>query len=233
MKRASKKPCDLSESLHRRLNSYALAASAAGVSALALAMPVEGKIVYTPAHHVIKENDRYRLRLNRSADFELVDFVNCSEVFSAGPAASQPRPLQCNGYLTISGGGNGIEGTSNASSFDAAAFQRGAEIGSQGAFKSRAVMCDVLDSSGTVLGHWHNVKSRYLGLNFVMNGKTHYGWARLSVKVQKYHITAVLTGYAYETVPNKPIIAGRTKGPDVVTVRDVSLGRLATGKAAN
>jgi hypothetical protein len=27
-------------------------------------------------------------------------------------------------------------------------------------------------------------------------------------------ITAVLTGYAYETIPNKPIITGKTKGPD-------------------
>jgi hypothetical protein len=27
-------------------------------------------------------------------------------------------------------------------------------------------------------------------------------------------IKATLTGYAYESIPNKPIIAGRTKGPD-------------------
>jgi hypothetical protein len=27
-------------------------------------------------------------------------------------------------------------------------------------------------------------------------------------------ITAVLTDYAYETIPNKPIITGKTKGPD-------------------
>jgi hypothetical protein len=32
MKRTSRKPSNLSESLHQRLNSYALAASAAGVS---------------------------------------------------------------------------------------------------------------------------------------------------------------------------------------------------------
>jgi hypothetical protein len=27
-------------------------------------------------------------------------------------------------------------------------------------------------------------------------------------------VTAVLTGYAYETIPNKTIVAGQTKGPD-------------------
>jgi hypothetical protein len=52
-----------------------------------------------------------------------------------------------------------------------------------------------------------------------VNGKVHYGWARFaSVKASACNggpaVTAVLTGYAYETTPNKPIIAGQTKGPD-------------------
>jgi hypothetical protein len=42
-------------------------------------------------------------------------------------------------------------------------------------------------------------------------------------------ITGTLTGYAYETVANKPIIAGKTKGPDVITARPASLGHLAHG----
>jgi hypothetical protein len=32
-------------------------------------------------------------------------------------------------------------------------------------------------------------------------------------------IVATLTGYAYETIPNKPIVAGATKGSDVITDR--------------
>ena len=44
----------------------------------------------------------------------------------------------------------------------------------------------------------------------------------------------MLTGYAYETVPNKPIIAGKTKGPDVATLpmetRAGTLGHLALGE---
>jgi hypothetical protein len=50
------------------------------------------------------------------------------------------------------------------------------------------------------------------------------------VKVRKYHITATLTGYAYETIPNKPIIAGETNGPDAFTVQERSLGHLAAGR---
>ena len=77
-------------------------------------------------------------------------------------------------------------------------------------------------------------KNRYLGLQFVINGQVHYGWARLSVSLtdpslNKFGIYAVLTGYAYEDVPNKPIITGKTKGPDVITLDPATLGHLAGG----
>src|SRR5579864_1174953 len=50
MKRPARVPLQLSESLHKRLSAYALAASAAGVGVLALAQPTEARIVYTPKH---------------------------------------------------------------------------------------------------------------------------------------------------------------------------------------
>jgi hypothetical protein len=45
-----RKTARISDSIHRQLNLYALAASAAGVGMLALAEPAEAKIVYTPTH---------------------------------------------------------------------------------------------------------------------------------------------------------------------------------------
>jgi len=86
-----------------------------------------------------------------------------------------------------------------------------------------------------VWGSWINVKNRYLGVKFKIEGEAHYGWARLSVKVQEpFTITATLTGYAYETIPNKPIIAGMTQGPDLITLQrdptDGTLGSLALGR---
>jgi len=65
-----------------------------------------------------------------------------------------------------------------------------------------------------VHGYWANVRNRYLGLKFEINGQIHYGWARLSVQRQQYHLTATLTGYAYETIPNTEIKAGQTSGGD-------------------
>jgi hypothetical protein len=44
----------------------------------------------------------------------------------------------------------------------------------------------------------------------------------------------VMTGYAYETIPKRPIIAGKTKGQDVMTLPidtyPGTLGQLARGE---
>jgi len=115
----------------------------------------------------------------------------------------------------------------------------GARIGPKQRFAHNATsMAHFYTSSGQIItssGPWKNVKSRYLGLKFFINSKTHYGWARLSVTVHRdgiYGISAILTGYAYETVSNKPIIAGKTKDPDVITLEPGSLGGLAAGARA-
>jgi len=53
--------------------------------------------------------------------------------------------------------------------------------------------------------------------------------ARMTVKTAHNDFTAILTGYAYETIPGKGIVTGKTKGPDVTTVAPASLGHLAAG----
>jgi hypothetical protein len=75
MKRPARVASKLPESLHRRLNAYALAASAAGVGLLALAQPAGAKIVYTHVHHVIEPGHTYYLDfLGRGVtDFTLVN----------------------------------------------------------------------------------------------------------------------------------------------------------------
>ena len=54
----------------------------------------------------------------------------------------------------------------------------------------------------------------YLGLEFSIKGKVHFGWARFVTDFSPRPPTAELTGYAYETIPGKPIVAGATKGPE-------------------
>jgi hypothetical protein len=80
---------------------------------------------------------------------------------------------------------------------------------------------DPLHCHGGRNGAWVNVTDRYLGLRFQVSGRTHYGWARLNVQLHQdgtcefrdsCYFSALLTGYAYETIPGKSIIAGQTKG---------------------
>lgn len=81
-------------------------------------------------------------------------------------------------------------------------------------------------------GYWQNVKSpRFLGVRFLISGETHFGWIRITSSTADQ---ATISCYAYESVPNKPIIAGACK--DQVTAPDAmrelapgSLGRLPAG----
>jgi hypothetical protein len=209
---------------------YALAASAAGVGVLALAQPAEAKVVYTPVRQVIGANGVYNLDLNQDGTF---DFL--IQQWNYGNWASN------NQLLADAAVGNAVEGKNN----QAAALAAGASIGPAQNFIAGGVNGEVMLSithfttGGTSFGHgfWANVQNRYLGLQFKINGETHYGWARLSVSRQAYHFTAVLTGYAYEDTPNTAIKAGQTTGGSADSSANVnpltpqykSLGELALG----
>ena len=96
-------------------------------------------------------------------------------------------------------------------------------------------MAEVLFYQGkpSFFGEWAHkgggIRNRYVGVKFTINSKVHYGWVRFSVSFPKL-LKAVLTGYAYETIPGKGIVAGKTKGPDVTTVQHTTLGELALGR---
>jgi hypothetical protein len=198
----SRRPSELSPSLHCRLNSYALAASAAGVGILALAQPAEAKIVYTKTYLVIAGAERYNLDVNHDkiTDFSVVNFFStscpdsCVQVLYLKPAA-----------------GNSEVGSINNSGHFAVAMKKGSVVGPKAHFLASAVMREAFSTQPSV-GPWNNVKNRYLGFKFQIKGKIHYGWARLNVTGSGLGtIVATMTGYAYETIPNKAIVAGRTK----------------------
>jgi hypothetical protein len=213
MKHAPLAPTDFPESIHRQLNMYALAATAAGVGLLAVASPAEAKIIYTATHRVIAPNHSYNVDLNHDkiTDFTIVNHVSACTDFCFFELRQYPADgNSAVGYAVGSG------------QFIGLALKPGARIGPRSTFKKgtaalAVARSNVYTSNKTVVyGPWVNVKDRYLGLKFQIEGKTHYGWARLNVKLRKTKITATLTGYAYETIPNKAIIAGKTKGPDGV-----------------
>jgi hypothetical protein len=226
MKPTSRKTAELSESAGRRLNAYALAATAAGVPFLALAGKAEARIVYTPTNVHISQ---YNLDLNGDGQ---VDFV-FNDFYAHGSTSNDVQLVFYSGRaMTIN--------KAIAKNYSFSPLPRGVRVGPGDHFSMRdngAIMADVLHRKGKTYysGKWANggkgVKNRYLGLKFIIKGKYHYGWARLNVSVTGAGPNATLTGYAYETIPSKAIITGKTKGPDVIKLEPASLGRIALGSA--
>jgi hypothetical protein len=223
---------------------YALAAGAAGVTALALASSAEAKIVYTPAHaKVIYPGIPLDLNHDGTVDFYLYEGNDHSTARTLLTACQYLVHLGSGIYCSNSGrGANGIRKITSGGLSWAAALKSGASIRSREQFlKSKAAMASVLDVNHTSTSHWFGpwanggkgVKDRYLGFKFKIKGQFHFGWARLNVQAAKGgYLHATLTGYAYETVPGKSIIAGKTKGQDVITLpMDTgTLGHLALGR---
>jgi hypothetical protein len=241
MKWSSRPVGNLPASLHQQLNMYALAASAAGVGMLALAQPAEGRIVYTPAHKQIVPDNTVSLDLNHDGktDFTLHDSFSCTSFCEYIVGAITAIPA---------GRGNQVVGYAGRSRHYASALAAGIRVGPKSPFSqgNEVMVYGGYDAGTTTVGFcvgpWKNVQNRYLGLKFTSKGNTHYGWARLSETCAKNgKNTALLTGYAYETIPNKPIVTGKTKKHDNITTSEpdaaltmptgepASLGVLATG----
>ncbi|HTA23450.1 MAG TPA: hypothetical protein VK763_07955 [Terriglobales bacterium] len=233
------KTLKISDSLTRQLNTYAQVASAAGVSVLALAGASEAKVVYTETYQVTHTGFPLYIDLNHDG---IKDFL-VRTTFYVGSSGSEIG-LAASGYRNIN---NVVAGRrfSRSGYFSSAAFalRAGARIGPEGNFSVRfPFMAEELfngvGSQYSALGAWvgtgKGVKDRYLGLKFVIRDEVHYGWARLSVRLGHHRqfddVSGTLTGYAYETVPNEPIIAGQITGPDVITVQPETLGGLALGR---
>jgi hypothetical protein len=217
----------VSASLEKRLNLYSLAASTAGLSALALTQPAEAKIVYTPANIKITENGgliNFDLNHDGIPDFGLSNFYFHTSYQAAG-------------FLGVvqAQSANEVWDITSKGSLCAAALPKNVLVGPKGHFKkdpTSGLAMAFSNLEGSYFGPWRKVKLAYLGLKFVIKGKTHFGWARVKGKFNSFPYTATLTGYAYETIANKPIITGKTRGRDVVTVQPASLGHLATGASA-
>lgn len=209
----------LSQTLDLRVKSYCAAAAAAGVSMLALAQPSQAEVVITrtnlPITPVTNSYTTVRIDLNHDGiadfSFSLSDFQYHTAFADLG---IRPR---------TGGAVVGVPGSKR--SFYASALVRGAKIGPSAHFSSKG-FAEIQRStipytpshySRRQYGQWGgNVANRYLGVKFLVDGATHYGWIRFSVDSTRFPISATVTAYAYETIANKRILAGipSTSGSD-------------------
>ena len=217
----TRQPSKLYDPLNKRLLTYMTAAAAAGVSTLAMTQPAHAEIVYTPADKPVHwggSSDLLDLNNDGIPDFG----------FQRGGLGN------FGSYFAVALKGNRIMNGGKP-------LAAGVSVGPGGSFvRPQAIMADFCICSGEDLfyGPWVGVRNEYMGYEFVINGSAHFGWARFSVTDAGL---AKLTGYAYETVPLKPILTGDTGSHgnnDEKTVngskphlQPASLGHLALGAA--
>jgi hypothetical protein len=219
----------LSESFTSRVNAYALAATAAGVSVIALTQPAAGEIVYTPANQAISRNQRLYLDMNHDGtpDFGFFFFGSAYHSFNATLNAN---PLSGGGVIVAGAGyaaplarGFGIGPGRNFAIGGSRRMERTHGFNYEGPYYRRAY------------GPWANQENKYLGVEFFIGGELHYGWIRLTVTIVEDELMdATITGYAYETVASQSIHAGQFSDEASVpaksaTVAPPSLGALALG----
>ena len=230
----------LTANLDKHLLAYAAAASAAGVSLMAATPPAEAKIVYTAANITIPANGNVKLDINKDgvADFSLSFY------------AYGPRKVPLGAYedavsIDPLKKGNEVWSVQSSRAADcAAALPAGVKVGAGDAFGPNELL--LWGTGGTAYSipdprckFASLPRGAYLGLKFLIDGETHYGWAHVTVDGYRNEgLKAVISGYAYETVPNQSINTGKTSGPSSVSQLEMipltspqpaTLGLLARG----
>jgi hypothetical protein len=193
---------------------------------LALPHSAEAKIIYTPTHKVIRLGHSYALDVNHDGTKDFSIFVaTCPGTSTACPFTG--LEIKANSANSVAAGGYSTFGFGLAH-----ALPGGSKIPGKNIFQGGGLLA-FSRYRARYGGYWIDVKDHYLGLTFFLDGNRHYGWARMSVQTTKnpFTVTGTLTGYAYETIIDKPIIAGKTKGTQV-TVQPATLGHLARGASA-
>ena len=232
----SRNATQLTSAMEKKLLGYVTLAAASGVAMLALAPSAEAKVIYTAAQQKLPLNTTFTLDVNGDG---IPDFKFFASTLLGGAVRRDTYTFNSNAELTVAGAvqSNEVWGAREAVSV----LPAGIKIGGNGKFaSSHFIMGFVAATDGEppdYYGPWApaggDVKNHYVGLKFVINGETHYGWARFNMRIRqptKGNLQAELTGYAYETVPNATIMAGQTSGAEEAGTQPATLGQLAAGR---
>jgi hypothetical protein len=202
----------LPETLEHRLRSYSMAAAAAGVGLLALAHPADAEVVIT--HKVIPvTGTAVSIDINHDgiADFQFQSFQRSD----GGPASSNGFSISATVKPLAGGGVIGGPLSHYLPGPYASALRRDVMISRFKHFssKGRTVIgrAEQWVSKGGgggfyVYGNWvSDPQNRYLGVKFLIDGETHYGWVRLNTRY--YGAIVQIESYAYETDADTAICA--------------------------
>lgn len=217
-------------------SAFPVGALAAAV--LAATTVAHAEVVFTPSHQIVSvQNGPAFIDFNGDGIMD----ATITAKYSAFPPAGRIRPDSCSNscscflreslsVITLTRS-NGV--IANGRGF-AVRGLAGQTVGPGHAFKERALMAEFDNScrNHEFAGPWKNRPGEgFLGIRFQIEGAVHYGWVRLNHTSTE---GGLMTGYAYETIPNKPIIAGSTSDGESESDMELpagSLGSLAAGVA--
>jgi hypothetical protein len=229
-----------SEALDHSLKMYSLAASAAGVSMLALTQPAHAEVVVTPKNLTVVAGVPGYIEMTGEgkADFELVADNSYSKKLLELVSLPQDDVLGVVGS-PIASHGDFLAGRLTQGAVVGPLVNFGGGVGGAAlAATSTYRLCFFGSSychSLTFTNAWGlwpaNGSTAYLGVKFPNAGRIHYGWIRLAV-TNWSPVTAHITAYAYETEPDTPILVPPVPSDDSdpnAVQEDHSLGEASVG----
>lgn len=214
-KRKRKAIC-LPRTVEKKLVAYTVAA---GGALLAIARPALAEVVYTPSNIPITPGfiggtiTQFDINNDGTPDFAFSNFSYSTH--GLGSHFLKISPDQTGNQMV----GVLISGELRVT---AAALDVGVQVGPAANFQSYPkglFMARVGVGSVSIQdsGSWLTVETAYLGLKFVVDGETHYGWARIKLTSPGNFASASIYGYAYESTANQPILTGQTSGSSAKT----------------
>jgi hypothetical protein len=221
----------LGRNLEKNLLAYV---AVAGAGVFCAAQAAEAEVVYTPSNTPITQGfaggalTPLDLNNDGTPDFTFSNFSY--RTHGLGGSSLKLIPAQP---------ANEVWGTqlTGERRVTAAALPAGVQVGSKGNFASSPQGLDlaIVDVSLTSFasGSWLGVETAYLGLEFVINGEVHYGWARVKFVAPGDFSSGSIYGYAFESTPNQPIVTGQTSGTAGTGTGVSGFSPTATNKPAN
>ncbi len=191
----------MNKNLQKRLGKYTAAAAA-----LVAATGANGQIVYTnvdPDFTWPGNETGQGLDLNNDTNF---DFA----IFSADTIVTSGARIR---YTVVAPYGtaaasNAIAGEAPSGYDYALALNSGDMIDNTlNWIAATNTMAYNVDSANPYNENWNGVTDKYLGLQFVVAGNTHYGWARMDV--QAIGDSWTIKDYAYNSTPSTGLMAGQ------------------------
>jgi hypothetical protein len=195
-----KEPSMLCGTVHQHLNGYVLAAGAAGVAILACSVPAEGSPICHQIGFTLLGTDTYSL--NPAGG--LVAPFNIAQTFSS-PSTHSSFAF---GRLFLTPNFPRAE-MAIAENDLPADLPAGASIGPGGAF-GKGQSYGMLFSTNRFY-HRGNLKPgriNYFGYRFLISGKIHYGWVRMTESGNYMGSQTQILASGYESTPDTAIAAG-------------------------